>query len=133
MSNSKQHIGNFLKKTAAILALFIGLMSVFAGSKVLLEIDTKDYTILTWLVSYNVIFGLISIFAAYLIWRNKDQGKNLTLFILAMHFMVFIVLKFFSDTAASESVKAMIFRTGIWLIIAILSIVIPKYYSKQQK
>ncbi len=133
MSNSKQYIGNLLKKTAAILALFIGLMSVLVGSLILLGIDTKEYNILNWLVSYNVIFGVISIFAAYLIWRNKDQGKNLTLFILGMHFMVFIILKFFSDTAAQESVKAMIFRTGIWLIIAILSIVIPKYYSKQQK
>ena len=67
MSNSKQYIGNLLKKTAAILALFIGLMSVLVGSLILLGIDTKEYNILNWLVSYNVIFGVISIFAAYLI------------------------------------------------------------------
>jgi uncharacterized membrane protein len=121
-----------LKKIAAILALFIGLMSVFAGSKVLLCIDTKDYTILTWLVSYNVIFGVISIFAAYLIWKTKENSKNLTLFILVMHFLVFIVLKFFSDTVASESVKAMLFRTSIWVLIFILSILIPNYFNKQQ-
>ena len=30
-----------LKKIAAVLALFIGVMSVFAGSKVLLGIDCK--------------------------------------------------------------------------------------------
>jgi len=122
-----------LKKIAAILALFIGLMSVFAGSKVLLGIDTKDYTILTWLVSYNVIFGFISIFAAYLIWKAKENSKYLTLFILSMHFMVFIYLKFLSNTVASESVKAMIFRTSIWIFIVVLSIMIPKYFNKQQK
>jgi len=122
-----------LKKIAATLALFIGLMSVFAGSKVLLGIDAKDYNILTWLVSYNVIFGVLSIFGAYLIWQSKTIAKNLTLFILAMHFMVFIYLKFFSTTVATESIGAMLFRTGIWIVIALLSIVIPKYFNKQQK
>ncbi len=120
------------KKIAATLALFIGLMSVFAGSKVLLGIDTKDYTILTWLVLYNVFFGVISIFVAYLIWQNKVLAKNLTLFILVMHFMVFIYLKFLSTTVANESIGAMLFRTGIWVTIAVLSIVIPKYFNKQQ-
>jgi len=123
---------NILKKIAVALALFIGLMSVFAGSKVLLDIDTKDYNILTWLVSYNVIFGFISIFTAYLIWKGKAKSKNLTLFILAIHFLVFIYLKFISDTVASESVKAMLFRTSIWVVIVILSIIIPKYFNKQQ-
>ncbi len=122
-----------LKKIAAFLALFIGLMSVFSGSKVLLGIDTKDYTILTWLISYNVIFGIISIFTAYLIWRDNEKSKSLILFILAMHFIVFVYLKYFSETVASESIKAMIFRTSIWILIAILSIIIPKYFNKQQK
>jgi len=122
-----------LKKVAATLALFIGIMSVFAGSKVLLGIDIKDYNILTWLVTYNVIFGVISIVAAYLIWNAKKLSKNLTLFILVMHFMVFLYLKFFSDAVAIDSIKAMIFRTSIWLLIAVLSIIIPNYLNRQQK
>ncbi|MCK5638507.1 MAG: hypothetical protein KAH67_07330 [Flavobacteriaceae bacterium] len=123
---------NVLKKIASILALFIGVMSVFAGSKVLLGIDTKDYNILIWLVSYNVIFGVLSIITAYFIWNDISKGKSLTLFILAMHFMVFIYLNFISSNVASESIKAMIFRTSIWVVIAVLSIIIPKYFIKQQ-
>lgn len=122
-----------LKKIAAILALFIGVMSVFAGSKVLLGIDSKDYTVLTWLVSYNVILGIISIITAYFIWKGISKGKNLTLFILIMHFMVFLYLKFFSDNVAMDSIKAMIFRTSIWLLITTLSIIIPKYLNRQQQ
>ena len=122
---------NVFKNIAAGLALFIGLMSVFAGSKVLLGLETKDYNVLTWLVSYNVIFGIISIFTAYLIWKNEEISKMLTLFILVAHFTVFIVLKFFSSSAASESLKAMIFRTGIWVLIVILSLIIPKYFNKK--
>ncbi len=119
------------KKIAAILALFIGLMSVFAGSKVLFGIDTKDYTILIWLVSYNVLFGVISVFASYLIWQNNVLAKKLTLFILGVHFMVFIYLKFFDATVAAESIKAMLFRTSIWTVIALLTLIVPNYLNKK--
>lgn len=122
---------NVFKKIAAVLALLIGVMSVVAGSKVLLGFDTKDYTVLTWLVSYNVIFGFVSIFAAILIWKGKEKGKALTIFILASHFTVLLVLKFFSKDAASESIEAMIFRTGIWVLILILSLIIPNYFNKK--
>ncbi|MCF6280147.1 MAG: hypothetical protein L3J14_07350 [Flavobacteriaceae bacterium] len=120
------------QKIAGILALFIGVMSVFAGSKVLLEIDTKSYAVLFWLVSYNVIFGAISMITAYFIWKNKAIAKTLTLFVLTMHFLVFIYLKFMSVTTAQESVKAMIFRTSIWILIAVLSIVIPNYLNTKK-
>ncbi len=133
MNNSIQNTGKPYKKGASVLALFIGVLSVFSGSKVLLDIDIKDYNVLTWLVSYNVLFGTLSIFAAYLIWKNKRGNKSLTLFILAMHFIVFMYLKIFSATAATESIKAMIFRTGIWILIVVLAILLPNYFSKQQK
>jgi lysylphosphatidylglycerol synthetase-like protein (DUF2156 family) len=124
---------NFFKKIAAFLALFIGVMSVFSGSKVLLGIDTKEYNILIWLVYYNVIYGIFSIFAAFLIWRSNEKSKVLTLFILASHFIVFVFLKFFSSTAASESIGAMTFRIGIWSLIVVLSLIIPKYFNKNKK
>jgi hypothetical protein len=124
---------NIFNKIAAVLALFLGLMSVLAGSMVLLGIDTKEYNILTWLVSYNVIFGVISIFAAYLIWRENKKSKYLNLFILAMHFMIFFILRFFSSNVASESIKAMVFRTSIWVLIILLSLIVPIFINKQQK
>lgn len=130
MNISSQTITIYSNRTAAVLALFIGMMSVLAGSMVLLSIDTKDYNILTWLVSYNVIFGFISIFAAYLIWQGIEKSKNLTLFILFMHVLVFIYLEFFSDTVASQSVKAMIFRISIWVLIFLLSVIPAKYFNK---
>jgi len=124
---------NISQKIAAIIAIFIGLMSVIAGSKVLLAIDTKEYNVLTWLVSYNVAMGIVSIFTAIVIWQNKRIYKKLAVVILGIHFTVFIFLKFISTQAASESINAMIFRTSIWLIIVFLSILIPNYFSKQKK
>jgi len=117
-------------KIASFLALFIGVMSVFAGSKVLFQLDSKTHTVLTWLVSYNVFFGIISIITAFFIW--KMTAKKLTYFILSSHFLVFLYLQFVSTEVASESVKAMIFRTGIWVVITLLSVLIPTYYHKQK-
>ncbi len=133
MNNSTINNSTLSQKFAAILALLLGLMSIFAGSKVLLEIDAKDYNILVWLVTYNVIFGAISIVVAYFIWKNYSKAKSLILFVLIMHFMVFMYLKFVSVTTASESIKAMVFRTSVWVLIVVLSFVIPKYLSKQVK
>ena len=133
MNDSLQNTGKAYKKAATILALFIGVLSVFSGSKVLLGIEIKEYTVLTWLVSYNVIFGVLSIFVAYLIWKNKTVNKSFILFILTMHFIVFVYLKFFRALVAPESIKAMIFRTGIWVVIVVLVILLPDYLNKQQK
>ena len=107
-------------KIASILALFIGAMSIIAGSKVLLGIDTKSYTVLNWLVIYNVIFGLISIFAAYYIWSKKEISKKIIIFILTSHSVLFLYLYFINQNTASESIKAMLFRTSIWILIFLL-------------
>lgn len=121
------------QKIAVVLSFLIGALSVFAGSKVLFGIDSKEYFVLTWLVIYNVVFGVISIIAAFLLWKKKPYSKRLVIFILSMHLLVFIFLKFFSATVAIESVSAMQFRTIIWIFISILSIIIPIYKHKYQK
>ncbi len=107
---------------AAILALLIGGISVVAGSKVLLGIDVKDYTVLNGLVIYNVIFGAISIVVAYLIWKNKSLAKKAIVFVLATHSFLAFYLYFFSETVASESLKAMSFRISVWILIYLLAL-----------
>ena len=125
MSDLKK--AHYLTIIASFMALFIGAMSIFAGTKVLLGIDTKSYPILIWLLVYNVLLGLISIAVAYLVLKNNSKRKIGIYLILVSHTIVFIYLKFISETAASESIKAMLFRISIWIIIVVLSILIPKY------
>ncbi len=131
MHKLTQHIRSYSKIIAAVLASFIGMMSILAGSMVLLGIDAKEYNILTWLVSYNVIFGVVSIYAAYLIWRKKEQSKIAVILILFMHSVILIYLIFFENNVALQSVKAMFFRIVIWLIIMVLSILVPIIYSRK--
>lgn len=117
----------------SILAIMLGMMSVFAGSKVLLEIDIKDYNVLIWLVSYNIVFGAISIVVAYLIFKNLKHAKYWVLFVLTMHFIVLLYLKFISTATASESIKAMTFRVGVWIFIALFYMVFPKIFNKHNR
>lgn len=108
-------------KIAAILALFIGGFSIVAGSKVLLGIDVKDYTVLNGLVIYNVIFGVISIVVAYLIWKNNQYARKIIVAILISHLLLFLYLYFISQEVALESIKAMGFRVSVWTVIFLLT------------
>jgi len=118
-------------KTASILALLIGVMTVIAGSKVLLGIDLKNYNVLNWLVMYNVLFGVLSIAASYLIWKINLQAKKAIVFILSAHITIALYLYFFSETVATESIKAMGFRVSIWILIFLLTIKINSNHKKQ--
>ena len=106
-----------LPKIDAMISFIIGLMSVFSGSLVLLKINIPDYEVLNWLVIYNIILGGFSIFTAFLIWRISKFSKIFIISILILHSLVLAYLYFISETAAIESVKAMIFRVSIWIII----------------
>ena len=111
-----------LHKIAAILAFFVGILSIIAGSKVLLGLATKNYTVLNWLVIYNVIFGFISIVAAYLIWTKHIFTKKVIAFVLTSHVLLLIYLNFLNETVASESINAMVFRVSVWSIIALIAL-----------
>ncbi|MDO9593646.1 MAG: hypothetical protein Q7J19_01500, partial [Lutibacter sp.] len=65
--------------------------------------------------------GAISILAAYFIWKNNSIAKKMVVFILASHTFIAIYLNFFSETVALESIKAMGFRIGIWILIYLLT------------
>jgi len=119
--NKLRHMKN-LHKIAAILALLIGAISIFAGTKVLLGIDTKNYTVLNWLVVYNVTYGVISIITAYFIWSTHTFAKKAIAFVLASHVLLLIYLNFFDETVASESINAMVFRVSIWSVIALVTL-----------
>jgi len=132
MNTSLTNKSTITQKIAAVLALLLGAMSVFAGGKVLLGIDTKNYTVLNGLVVYNVILGFFSIVVAYCIWKQKQKAKNSVFLVLTLHFLVLMYLTFMSKTVATESIKAMLFRVSVWLVIVLLSVIIPNYIKRKK-
>ena len=107
-------------KIAAILAFLIGAMSIVAGSKVLLGFEMKNYTVINWLVIYNVFFGFLSIITSILIYTKNKIIKKAIAFILASHLIVLLNINFFNENAASESINAMVFRVSVWTIISLI-------------
>ncbi len=132
MKNITTYRSNLSQKIAAFITLLIGFISVFEGTKVILGIDTKNYNVITWLVLYNIVLGVFSIAIAFFIWRKSNYANRLVLFVLAMHFFIFLYLKLVSTIVASESINAMLFRVCVWILIATLSIIIPNYFNKKQ-
>ncbi|RLD23906.1 MAG: hypothetical protein DRI71_04140, partial [Bacteroidetes bacterium] len=93
-----------------------------AGSKVLIGNSAPDYNVLQWLVIYNVAAGVLSIGAAVMLWhKNKLSMTSAIVIFIAHTFVLVLLVTVFSEVAAIDSMKAMIFRSVIWITIIILS------------
>jgi hypothetical protein len=103
-----------------MLALIIGSLTIVEGGSVLLGIESKPYHILPWLLRYNILIGFVSLGAGIGFWMEKDQAAILAKTILIFHGVVFLslsVMHLLGETVAVNRIMAMLFRTGIWIVI----------------
>ena len=110
-------------RLAAILAIILGLLSIKEGGSVLLGITTKAYTILPWLVWYNVVLGLASVITGTGLWMKRAWGVKFAATIVSLHglvLMILVILYAFREAVAMFSIMAMIFRTLVWVGLMIL-------------
>ena len=107
-----------MNKLAAVLALIIGVMAIFAGGKVLLGMD-PGYYVIDCVPIYNFSMGLITAFiTAILIWKNHRFAWMAAGATLTAHAIVMIVLQtVYRSAVAQESIQAMTIRIVIWVII----------------
>jgi hypothetical protein len=114
---NKQRIG-------AVLASVLGLLSIKEGGGVLLGITTKTYTVLPWLVWYNVVAGFLSVLCGRGLWLGRTWADKLADTIVTLHGLVLlnlIVLFAFHEAVAKTSIMAMLFRTVVWIGILMLT------------
>lgn len=107
-----------LNKIASVLALVIGVMAIVAGGRVLLGND-PGYMVINWLVLYNYTIGILTVFlSAPLIWANSRFGLPAAIATLCLNALVMIILLvFYGDTVAPDSIVAMTIRIFAWIII----------------
>jgi len=107
-----------LNRIAAFLAFAIGVMSVVAGWRAM-QSWNPGYSVLGWLPVYNLIMGILTVLIpAALIWREHRFAMPAAIGTISLHALVFLVLvTAFRGTVAVESVSAMLFRLGLWLVI----------------
>ena len=114
---------NLYKMIAAVTAVIFSLLTIVEGSTVLLGISVQDYTVFTPLLVYNVIMGIVGLFAGSIIWLNPKEAMTYTKIIFAAHTTVMVIVIFIhllSTTIAMHSVQAMLVRAVVWLIITLL-------------
>ena len=114
-----------LTKIASIIALYIGVMAVFAGGQVVLLNKAMSYHVIPWLPVYNLIFGLLTVFiTTILLWRNSRFSVAAVIASITSHSAVMIILQTsYRDLVAPDSIRAMAIRLATWFIILILVVV----------
>jgi hypothetical protein len=105
-------------RIAAVLAVIIGAMAIFAGGQVLLGRD-PGYYVIGWLPIYNFIVGVISVFVtAVLIWKHSPYAIPAAVATLSLNTLVMLtILIGCGDVVAKDSIVAMTIRIVVWMII----------------
>lgn len=106
-----------MNKTASVLAFAIGVMSIIAGGLALRGWE-PGYSVLPWLPAYNLIMGVLTLVPAVLIWTNHRYAMVAAIVMTGIHAIVLLLLlTVFRDVVAIESIRAMLFRLLIWLVV----------------
>ncbi len=119
------------QKLAAALALVIGVMAVFAGVKVLLGED-PGYYVINWVPVYNYTVGFFTVtVTAVLIWLRHRLAWPLAIGTVVAHGAVLaIIATAYREVVASDSIRAMVIRIVVWLIILALMLVQTRARSR---
>jgi len=105
---------------ASILAFLIGIMSIVAGGKAM-QGWNPGYSVLAWLPIYNFVMGVLTLIPAILIWINSRYAMIAVLTTFGVHAVVLLLLlTFFRENVAFQSIAAMLFRLIVWIAILAL-------------
>jgi hypothetical protein len=110
-----------LYRIAAVLALIMGALAVFAGGTVLLGRD-PGYYVIRWLLVYNFVVGVLTVLVtSVLIWRRSHYAMAAALATFGAHAIVMLLLQTaFDRVVAVDSIRAMTIRLVTWLAILAL-------------
>lgn len=107
----------------SFIAVIFGVITFFVGGQTLLGFSDPGYSIFLPLLIFNFLMGFLYAGTGFLIWMSHPQELKTARTIFLLNFFVFLMIGFLylsSDKVAMESVIAMIFRTGLWLVIFIV-------------
>ena len=101
------------------IALVFGVATIAAGASVLAGRDT-GYVVHRPLLIFNTAMGVACTAGAVLRWRMLASGRLAAAMIRALNLAMLglgVFLCRTSDVVAVESVRAMAFRSAVWLVI----------------
>lgn len=107
------------QRIVSAVAVIFGLATVLAGGRVLAGAD-PGYVVFRPLLVFNVLMGVAYLATGVVIWRGLRQASLAagTIFGLNAIVLLAVTILFANGAAvAPDSVRAMIFRTAVWLVL----------------
>ena len=108
-----------LQLLIALIAVAFGVLTLFVGTRVLRGAD-PGYVVFRPLLVYNVVMGGVYVLAGVLIGRGAASGKWLAGGIAGLNALVLAGIAWLhasGGAVAVESLRAMAFRTGVWVLL----------------
>ena len=118
MIDGKARYSAAVTKVIAVAAITFGLATLGAGGTVLAG-RNPGYVVYRPLLVFNTVMGAAYVAAGVLAWRRVAIGRNAAAVILALNVIVLagvIYLYRIGAAVAVDSVRAMSFRTAVWLM-----------------
>ncbi len=97
-----------LQLLIALIAAAFGVLTLFVGTRVPRGAD-PGYVVFRPLLVYNIVMGAVYVLAGVLVGRGAAAGKWLAGGIAWLHAS--------GGAVAVESVRAMAFRAGVWVLL----------------
>lgn len=107
-----------LHRVLVLVPALFGLVTLFAAGRILLGLGEAGYVVFRPLLIFNAVMGLVYLGTAFAIRRDPRLGRSLAGGVALINLAVFVavILLYRSGQAvAVESVRAMAFRTVVWL------------------
>lgn len=115
--NEVRPYGRFIQAILAVVAVAFGVATLVSGGRVLGGSD-PGYIVFRPLLFYNTAMGVVYLASGVIAWRSVKRGKVAAAAIFVLNLLVFGVIGSLYATGSAvaiDSIRAMTFRTGVWL------------------
>ncbi|MEW5916209.1 MAG: hypothetical protein AB1762_07380 [Gemmatimonadota bacterium] len=112
-----------MHRAAVAAAALFGLLTLFAGGRVLLGLGEVGYVVVRPVLVFNTVMGAVYITVALLAVRDLAIGRRAALVVVLLNAAVLtavLFLRFGGSNVATETLGAMVFRTILWTTIALM-------------
>lgn len=117
--NSGRTARDWAARLSGLVGVLFGVASIAAGSSVLAGRD-PGYLVWRPLVWFNTVLGLVYILAGVLAWRRVPSAWKAAALIAGINGLVLgVIVSLYrsSGLVAIDSVRAMLLRGGVWLLL----------------
>lgn len=111
----------------AAIAVAFGALTLFSGGQNLFSeaVIAEAGNTIPFVLWFNFLAGFAYIFAGYLLWKWKICGVRLSAVIAGATLLVFLAMGIyviqFEGLYNAKTVGAMVVRSSVWLVIAVLA------------